>query len=315
MKIVLGYVEGDLVAQLRAEFPDHEFTEAPTPDRQLEEVGDAEVFYGWPGRDVFLAAPRLRWIQCAGTGVDAVLAAPEVAESDVVLTNMQGPHTAPMADHVFGMIITLAHRLREMWEAQARREWDTARWHETLGELEGSAMGIVGLGGIGLAVARRARGFGMSVYGTDPRPVDSPHVDGAWGPDRLGDLAAISDWLVVTVPVTPETRRMIDADVIGRMRPGSSLVVISRGGIVDERALLDALRSGAIAGAALDVFEAEPLPADSPFWDVPNVLITPHVSAETAETFEGRRRIFRENLRRYLSGRPLLGVVDKQAGY
>ncbi len=315
MKMVLGYCEGDLRERLAEEFPGHEFVEAPTVARQLEEVGDADAFYGWPGREVFLASGRLRWIQCGGTGVDVVLATAEVADSDVVLTNMKGPHTAPMADHVFGMVITLAHRLREMWEAQARCEWDTAHWHETLTELEGSVMGIVGLGGIGLAVARRARGFGMTVYGTDPRPVDSPHVDEAWGAERLGDLAAASDWLVVTAPLTPDTRGMVDGDVIGRMRPSSHLIAISRGGIVDEGALAEALRSGRLAGAALDVFDAEPLPPDSGFWDMPNVLITPHASAETAETFEGRRRILRENIRRYLSGEPLLYVVDKRAGY
>ncbi len=315
MKIVLGHVEGDFHAELAAEFPDHEFVAAASVPKQLSEVVDAEIFYGWPTREVFLAARKLRWIQCAGTGVDAVLTTPEVASSNVILTNMKGPHTAPMADHVFGMIITLAHRLREMWEAQKRREWDIPHWHETLTELEGRTMGLVGLGGIGLAVARRAKGFGMAVRGVDPGAVNSVYVDFAWPPERLGDLAAISDWLVVTTPYTPDSRHIVNGEIFGRMRPSSHLVVISRGGIVEEASLLDALRSGRIAGAALDVFETEPLPPESEFWDLPNVLITPHVSAETAETFDGRRQIFRENLGRYFAGETLMHQVDKTAGY
>ena len=315
MKVVLGYVEGDFPAALAAEFPDHEFVAAPTPGEQIAAVGDAEVFYGWPSREVFLAAPKLRWIQCGGTGVDAILTTPELVASDVIVTNMRGSHAAPMADHTFGMIITLAHRLREMWEAQDRREWDTPLWHETLTELEGATMGIVGLGDIGLACARRAKGFGMHVCGVDPRPVTSEHVDSAWPLARLGDLAEASDWLVIAAPFAPGSRNLIDGDVIGRMRRSAHLIVISRGGIVDEDALLGALRSGAIAGAALDVFAAEPLPAASEFWGMPNVLITPHVSAETAETFEGRRMIFRENLRRYLAREPLMHEVDKAAGF
>ncbi len=315
MKIVVGHVEGDFHAELASEFPDHEFVAAASVREQLYEVVDAEVFYGWPTKEVFLAAKGLRWIQCAGTGVDAVLASTEVASSNVILTNMKGPHTAPMADHVFGLIITLAHRLREMWEAQSRREWDIPRWHETLNELEGCTMGIVGLGGIGLAVARRARGFGMTVYGVDPRAVSSAYVDVAWPVARLGDLAALSDWLVVTAPYTRDNRHTVDGEIIGRMRPSAHLVVISRGGIVEEASLLEALRSGRIAGAALDVFESEPLPPESEFWGMPNVLITPHVSAETAETFYGRRQIFRENLKRYFAGETLIHEVDKAAGY
>lgn len=315
MKIVLGYVEGDFYKELAADFPDHEFVPASSVGEQLEEVGDAEVFYGWPGRDVFLAAKSLKWIQCGGTGVDAVLATPEVADSDVVLTNMKGPHTASIADHTFGMIITLAHRLREMWEAQARHEWDIPHWHETLTEIEGSTIGIVGLGGIGLAVAKRAKGFGMTVRGVDAKTVDSEHVDEAWSADCLGELAEASDWLVVTVPYTPENRHIVNATVFARMRPSAHLIVVSRGGVVQEDDLLTALKSGGITGAALDVFEEEPLERESPFWDLPNVLITPHVSAETAETFARRREIFRQNLKRYLAGEPLRYQVDKRAGY
>jgi phosphoglycerate dehydrogenase-like enzyme len=315
MKIVLGYVEGDFYKELAREFPEHEFVPAPSVGEQLEEVSDAEVFYGWPGRDVFLAAKNLKWIQCGGTGVDAVVATPEVAESDVVLTNMIGPHTAPIADHTMGMIITLAHRLREMWEAQGRHEWDIPHWHESLSELEDSTLGLVGAGGIGQAVARRAKGFGMKVLAVDPRDIDSEYVDEAWPISRIGDLAEASDWLVVTAPFAPGSKHTVGENVFSRMRPHARLIVVSRGGVVEENSLLKALQSGAIAGAALDVFETEPLAKDSPFWDLPNVLISPHVSAETAETFSRRREIFRGNLRRYFDGEPLAYEVDKHAGY
>ena len=315
MKIVMGYVEGEFYKELSKEFPDHDFVPAPSVGEQLEEVGDAEVFYGWPGRDVFLAAKNLKWIQCGGTGVDAVLKTPEVVDSDVVLTNMIGPHTAPIADHTLGMIISLAHRLREMWEAQGRHEWDIPHWHETLTELEGSTLGLVGAGGIGQAVAKRAKGFGMTVLTVDPRDITSDYVDHAWPVARLGDLAEAADWLVVTAPFAPGSKHTVGENVFGRMRPHARLIVVSRGGVVEEGALLKALQSGRIAGAALDVFESEPLAEDSPFWDLPNVLITPHVSAETAETFTRRRDIFRSTLQRSFAGEPLLYEVDKHAGY
>ena len=177
-------------------------------------------------------------------------------------------------------------------------------------------MGILAVGAIGAAVARRAAGFGMDVYAVDKRLTPVPEgVNEVWDLDRLDDLMRVSDWLVVAAPLTAETKGLIDARRLALMKEGASLLVISRGGIVDEYALVEALRSGRVAGAGLDVFAQEPLPDDSPLWDEGNVLITPHTAHLTPQMPVGHREVFKENLRRFVSGRPFLYVCDKRAGY
>ena len=319
MKVVLGpflQTEGFL-EDLRASFPEVTIQRAVTTEEQIRHIKDADVFLGQPEREVFLAAERLRWLACPGTGIDMIVSIPEVVDSDVVLTNALGPHANPMADHVFGMVLTLAHRLREMWKDQEAHQWrGTSAYRERLVELSGRTMGILALGGIGMAVARRAHGFGMDVYGVDIRPMPAPReVKEVWGLERLDELLRISDWFVVTAPLTPDSRGLIDRRRIGLLKDGAYIVGISRGGIIDEDALIEELRSGRIAGAALDVTAVEPLPADSPLWDMENVLISPHVSADTPDMPEGRMRIFKENLRRFLNNEPFLYVCDKEAGF
>ena len=177
-------------------------------------------------------------------------------------------------------------------------------------------MGILALGGIGRAVARRGYGFGMEVYAVDAHPMPAPpEVKDVWGLDRLDELLQRSDWFVITAPFTPETEELIDRRRLEQIKPGAYVIAISRGGILDEEALIEGLRSGRIAGAGLDVTAVEPLPDDSPLWDMENVIISPHASALTAEMWEGRRQIFKENLRRFLAGEPFLYVCDKQAGF
>lgn len=274
------------------------------------------MFCGDPSREVFLAAQRLQWIQCPGTGIDKIVSTPELRDSDVILTNARGPHANPMADHAFGMILTFAHCLREQWEDQKAHYWDTAKYDERVLELDGSTLGILALGGIGMAVARRGYGFGMEVYAVDAQPMSvPPEVKDVWGLDRLDELLQMSDWFVVTAPFTAETEGLIDRRCLELIKPGAYVIAISRGGILDEEALIEGLHSGRIAGAGLDVTAVEPLPADSPLWDMENVILSPHASALTAEMWEGRRQIFKENLRRFLADEPFLYVCDKQAGF
>jgi D-3-phosphoglycerate dehydrogenase len=183
-------------------------------------------------------------------------------------------------------------------------------------DLEGKTMGILAFGGIGRAVARRAPGFGLRVIAVDLRPTEPPPgVEAVWGPERLDEMLAMTDVLVVTAPLTEQTRGLIDRRRIGRLRPGAFLIAVSRGGIVDEAALVEALRSGHLAGAGLDVTAQEPLPPDSPLWSVENLLLSPHASAGTLGLNEGRRAVLAENLRRYLAGEPFLYVCDKKAGF
>ena len=317
MKIVVAsLVSDEFLQDLRGSFPDVTFAPAETEEEQKREIKDADVFYGRPSRDVFRAADKLRWLQWQGTGIDEISKVSELADSDVVLTNMRGPHAAPMADHALGMIISLAHRGRELWDDQRQHTWDTAKYNGRMTELGGSTMGILALGDIGMAIARRAHAFDMEVYAVDLKPMASPpEVREVWGEERLDDLLAMSDWFVVAAPLTEKSRGMLDRRRIGLLKEGARLVVMSRGGIVDEAALLEGLNSGCIAGAALDVFDQEPLPEQSPFWDHPNVVISSHVSALTADMWEARREIFKENLRRFLANQPFLYVCDKREGF
>ena len=317
MKVVVGtMVTDEFLGDLRASFPDVTFHPAATEEEQKREIADADIVYGRPSREVFLAADRLRWIQWDGTGIDDLASVPELADSDVVLTNMRGPHAAPMADHALGMILSLAHRRRDLWEDQRQHRWEQAKYDGRMVELEGRTMGILALGDIGLAIARRANAFDMEVYAVDLKPVPSPpEVREVWSPDRLDELLGISDWFVVTVPLTSKSRGMLDRRRLGLLKPGARLIVMSRGGIVDEAALLEGLRSGRIAGAGLDVFDQEPLPQESPFWDMENVVFSPHVSALSPQMWEGRREIFKENLRRFLANQPFLYTCDKREGF
>ncbi|MCI0439229.1 MAG: D-2-hydroxyacid dehydrogenase [Chloroflexi bacterium] len=314
--IIASLISDRFLTELRAAFPSHSFVPAATEDEQKRQAKDADVFFGYPSREVFLAAERLRWIHCPGTGIDRLMEIPELADSDVVLTNARGPHANAIADHVFGFVLTFAHRLRVMWADQKAHRWDTRKHDERIMELGGSTMGILALGDIGRAVARRAHAFGMTVYAVDKRPVPRPlEVWEVWTPERLDDLMRVSDWFVVAAPFTAETKGLIDRRRIGLMKRGAYLIAVSRGGIVDEAALLDALRSGQLAGAGMDVFEEEPLPSNSPFWEAENVLISPHSSALTPQMWEARRQIFRENFRRFTSNEPFIYVCDKRAGF
>ena len=177
-------------------------------------------------------------------------------------------------------------------------------------------MGILALGDIGAAVAWRAHGFGMDVYAVDkhPRPAP-PVVKEVWGLDRLDELLSISDWFVIAPPLTSETRGLIDPRRVGLLKDGAHVIAISRGGIIDEEALIDGLRSGRIAGAGLDVMAVEPLPDSSPLWDMKNVILSPHASAMTSTLSTERRDIFKENLRRFLANEPFVYTVDKVAGF
>ena len=321
MKVVIKTMGGEItveqehVDELRDSFPDDTFVVAVTDEDERREIVDADVFAGFPSRETLLAAQRLRWIGYPGTGVDNLASMPELVESDIVLTNTRGPHAAPMADHVIGMMLNLAHRWREHFEDQRDHRWDSPKYYDTMVELAGSTLGILSMGDIGTQVAQRARGFDMKVYGVDKFPKPSPLAEEVWGLDRLDDLLQMSDWLVVTTPLTPETRGLLDRRRIGLLKDGAYIIIISRGHIVDEAALYDELKSGRLGGAGIDAVAQEPLPPDSPFWDLDNVVITPHSSAASVGLIPGRRAIFRENLRRFHAGEPFLYVVNKKAGF
>ncbi|HEU4453483.1 MAG TPA: D-2-hydroxyacid dehydrogenase [Longimicrobium sp.] len=290
----------------------------------LEAVRGAEVYlgYGVPP-DLFAAATapphgRLRWAHSGAAGVGGSLHA-AMRASEVVLTNSAGVHAEPIADTVLAMVLHFARGVDWAVRAQAARRWTPEPWQSAdapLRELSESTLGIVGLGGIGRAVARRAVALGMRVVATRRRSSEGPEGVEVWtGDDAVDRLLPVSDFLVLAAPMTEGTRGMIGARELAMLPPHATVINVARGGIVDEAALADALRSGRLRGAGLDVFATEPLPEDSPLWELPNVLITPHVSGVSHRFWRRETDLIVENVRRYLAGEPLVNTVDKQAGY
>lgn len=330
----------DLTRRLRATLPaDWELIEVAAPvsgrgdgggssAEALDAIRGAEIYFGLGlPHDVLeagLEAPgRLRWIHTGAAGVASLLH-PELIESGIVLTNSAGIHAPPMAETVIAMMLHFARGLDHAVHAQHHSEWRPDIWERNdsgVRELAGATLGIVGYGGIGRAVAQRARALGMRIAAlrrTRPpahEDADSIGAEMVTGEDALGRLLEMSDVIVLAVPATPQTRGMIGASEIARMRAGAVLINVARGSVIDEHALIDALGAGRLRGAGLDVFATEPLPASSPLWALPNVLITPHVSATSTRFWEREGGLILENLRRYLSGRDLVNVVDTAAGY
>lgn len=285
----------------------------------LEAVRGAEVYlgYGVP-REMFDAAGKLRWAHSGSAGVGGSLY-PEMRDSEVVLTNSAGVHAEPIADTVLAMVLHFARGIDWAVRAQAARRWDKEPFEAVdapVRELAESTLGIVGLGGIGRAVARRGVALGMRVLATRRSSAEGPDgVEVLAGDGALDRMLAETDCLVVTVPQTEKTRGMIGAREIALLPDHAVVVNVSRGGIIDEEALAAALAEGTLRGAGLDVFAKEPLPEESPLWGLPNVLITPHVSGTSHRFWRRETDLIVENLRRWLSGEPLLNTVDKHAGY
>lgn len=260
-----------------------------------------------------MALPRLRWVHSRSAGVEHLLF-PALVESPVVLTNGRGVFAAGLAEFVAAAILYFAKGLGRMRRGQQARRWDPflVEW------LRGRTLGIVGYGDIGRAVAERMRGFGMRVIGLRRRPeasVGDPHLDEVLGPERLDELMERSDYVVVSTPLTPATRGLVGARAIAAMKPSAVLVNVGRGPAVDEAALVAALQAGRIRGAALDVFDQEPLAAAHPLWGLDNVLLSPHCGDHTQGWLEAAMQAFLENLERFRRGEPLAGVVDKHRGY
>jgi phosphoglycerate dehydrogenase-like enzyme len=297
----------------------------------LEAVRDATVYVGFGvPAEVLRVAAGLRWVHSAAAGVGSSLT-PEMLASPVLFTNSAGVHAAPMAETVLAMILHFARGLDLAVRGQSRGEWSSNAFYDAdapLTELEGSTVGIIGFGGIGSAVARKVAALGARVLAlrrrvdqTGDAPLTAANgceVGRARvlaGPSGLGELLRESDFVVLAAPHTRETAGLIGREQLAQMKRGAALVNVSRGALIDEAALLDALRQGRIRGAGLDVFASEPLPVGHPLWSLPNALLTPHVSAVTRGFWKREADLVVENLARLQAGRPLLNLVDKSAGY
>ncbi len=280
-------------------------------------AAEAEVVLRWVAgkRYAGLVAngPGVRWLHTASAGVDHVIT-PEVKAKPGLLLTDSGPAFAiAMGEFVLTWMLMVAHRMPEIIAQQQSRTW---KW-VTQEELHGQTVGIIGLGPIGQGIAARCKAFGMRTIGFRRRSEPVPDVDRTLtGPEGMDTLLRESDWVVIAAALTGETRSLLGATQFGQMKPTARLINIARGGLVDEPALINALQSGAIAGACLDVFAQEPLPLDNPLWNLPNVLISPHTSPGwTAGLRERQIEIFLSNLEKYVCGEEMAGVVDIGRGY
>ena len=277
----------------------------------LSEAPDAEVIMGFrPLRDGALRGQRLRWVHALGAGVENLCQ--DVTGTEIRVTNSH-VHGDTIADHVFAFILAHTRRLREALDHQAARRWVHDEVRGT--PLAGRIIGILGLGTIGSSVARRAVAFGMRVVGTKRRPAPIPGVERVVPPAEIDAVLREASVLAMTLPLTPATKAIIGARELALLPEGAFLVNIGRGGQIDEAALLAALRSGRLGGAGLDVFADEPLPADSPLWGAPRLMITPHVAGDFPGYMDRMIPVFCDNLKRYLAGQPLQHLVDPALGY
>ena len=300
-------------------------------DAPLEEV--EVLLRGWLSADAFdrllARAPRLRWVHSASTGVERALT-PQALERGIVITNARGVFSRPIAEYVLMMILAISRRLPQLLELQRERTWQPLEG----AELRDVTVGIVGLGSIGRAVGALATAFGCRVVavrrrsGTDVEPASPGVQDGeeeralgelmldrVGGPETLPELLGESDFIVLAAPLTPETEDMINDATLAQIKPGAWLINVARGRLVDERALLERLGEGPAPGDVLDTFTDEPLHPDSPFYELPNVIVTPHTSWSSGRVLDRSVGLFCDNLRRYAAGQPLRNVVDPSAGY
>jgi phosphoglycerate dehydrogenase-like enzyme len=282
-------------------------------------LADADVYVGWQfPREHFTAARQLRWVHSANAGVEASLF-PELVASNVILTNSAGLHAVSIPEHVLGQMLVLARNFHEAVRLQARAEWNRFQviaFAAGIRELQGSNLAVLGAGAIGRNLTRLAAALGMHVRvmrRDSTQPV--PGAETVVPPTALHELLAWADFVVCALPLTAETHGLIGANAFRTMRSSTFLINVGRGESIDEDALLQALRTGAIAGAALDVFNQEPLPPEHPFWSLPNLLVTPHVSGYMPQYFAQMLALFEDNLDRFVSGRSLRNVVDKRLGY
>lgn len=306
------------VAGLRREFPEIEiasFARSREAGATLEEA-EILVTYGFDLPAARLPhLPRLRWVQVCSAGVDRLPLA-DLARRQVKVTNVRGIHGIPIAEHVLALMLAFARRLPTLWRWQQQKYWTREMGFSWFAEITGRRLTVVGTGAIGREVVRKAAAFGLHVWGvnTSGHPVDD--VEKVWSVSQLSRPLAESDYVVLALPLTRETSHLVGEKELQAMPPASFLINVGRGGLVDTPALVRALREGWIAGAGLDVLEEEPLPADSPLWEMENVIITPHVAGWSAAYLDRCLEILRANLRAYLGGEGgMLNLVDASRGY
>jgi phosphoglycerate dehydrogenase-like enzyme len=322
MILVLIGLEDRHLDAIRTAAPGAQIIVLSDPKEMAEKLGsflpDVEVILANPYRDrtmltEILNAPRLRWIQQRSAGANWLMDYPRVAESDLIVTNASGIHAIPISEHILALMFCLARDVQRSIRDQVEHRWN--RIHR-VAELDGQTMGLIGLGAVGEKTAEKAKVLNMRVLGVRRHPGCSTiGVDQTYGPENLLEVLPQADWVVITAPLTPETKGMIGERELKALKKSAYMINVSRGSIIQEQALVKALQEKWIAGAGLDVFEQEPLPASSPLWDMENVVITAHYAGGTPHYLDRLMEIFLENLRRYQARTPLINTVDKRLGY
>jgi phosphoglycerate dehydrogenase-like enzyme len=320
----------EIMAQLQAVSPrlniERHFPEVPE-----NAWATAEVLYTLRHLPEPEQAPRLRWIQAHTAGINHLADRPIMQAEDVEVTTASGIHAVPMAEYCLAMMLAFAYRLPQLRRYQDNAEWPKSTQSLTTHTLRGQTLGIVGYGSIGRELARLADQMGMVVVATKRNlrqtAAEGEYVEAGLGddsgkiptrlypPEALASMVTVCDFVALTLPLTEQTHHLVNEDIFEAMKPTAILVNVSRGAIVDEAALISALAAQKLAGAGLDVFEQEPLPAASPLWSMDNVIITPHISGNTARVHEKAAALFADNLQRYVDNEPLLNVVDRERGY
>jgi phosphoglycerate dehydrogenase-like enzyme len=305
--------------RLQQDFPGHQFIQLQNYDRVPQEIADTDVFIGLSLRpEQFAAAKRLRWIHSPAAAVHQLMY-PELIKSSVALTNSTGVHGPVVAEHAITLLLALAKRLPQAMQYQARHEWSQNQlWQGSPRprEVADSTVLVIGMGSIGREFAVRAKALGMRILAIRENPAKGlDGADAVYGSAQIDEVLPQADYVLLCTPVTPATTGIMNAARLGKMKPDAYLINVARGPLIEEAALLDALQHRRIAGAALDVFNQEPLPADSPFWSLDNILITPHTAAVTDRLWERHYRLIVDNMKRFLAGERLLNEVDKSRGY
>ena len=307
------------VDRLKRQFPQHEFLEAWDRDTLRRILVDSDVaFAAYVDKDLVASLTRLKWVQAPAAGIGHILSA-ELAASPIILTTARGVRARAIAEHVIAVALALARQFPLVIRRQLTHDWalDEIETGGRIRTLHGKRLGIVGLGSIGTEVARLASRFGMRVSATRRRhDLEVPDgVDDVLPAERLPELLAKSDVVLLSAALTPDTRLLIGRQALNHIKPGAFLINVGRGRLIDDEAVIEALKDGRLGGAALDVFTREPLDPASPYWDLQNVIVTPHMSGAMEDYWTPLVALFSENLKRFEAGQPLLNVVDKRAGY
>ena len=318
-RIQYGSVPSWAEDAIRQSFPQLDVVVARDDETVSQQIEECEILVSWTLKpEQFARCRKLRWIHSPAAGVRQLFV-PGLAESDVLVTNASTVHAIPVAEQAVALLFALARKLPDSFRYQAERRWGHAEsWQpgRLATELYGKTLGIVGLGAIGREVALRAQALGMRVVAVKRDPNQGADcADRVYRPQQLSALLSEADYVVVAAPDTPETHHLIGETELRCLKPAACLVNVSRGSLVDTEALTRALESGALGGAALDVTDPEPLPPEHRLWQLPNVLITPHLGGATDRYWQRQADLLQENLDRYLAGKPLLNLVDKKRGY